>query len=88
MSEHEDITVTQAATGSTGIWAYTIYDHPSDYPEKFVLRAWLVENGVVSAYEPVGLADSLEDARALVPNGRRKIGRLRDDDPAIVESWI
>ncbi|QSM01283.1 hypothetical protein QDA08_gp89 [Microbacterium phage NoodlelyBoi] len=88
MTEHEDITVTEAATGHDGIWAYTIYDHPSDYPEKFVLRAWLIKDGMVTAYEPVGLADTLEDARALVPNGRRPIARLQDDDPCIVESWI
>jgi len=78
----------QPADESPRIWAYTIYERPSDYPEKFVLRAWFVKDGSVVAYEPVGLADSLEDARALVPNGRRRIGRMRDDDPVIVESWV
>lgn len=73
-------------TGS--IWAYTIYERPADYPDKFVLRAWLVEKGSVTAYDPVGLADTLEGARALVPLGRERIPRVSSDDPVIVESWL
>ncbi len=75
-------------TSADGIWAYTIYEHPADYPDKFVLRAWFVKGGEVTAYEPVGLADNLEDARALVPLGRERIPRTQVDDPVIVESWV
>lgn len=70
------------------IWCYTIYDHPADYPDQFVVRAWLVAGGVVIAYHPVGFADSLDDARALIPLGRERIDRSDEDDPVIVESWL
>ncbi|AWY06100.1 hypothetical protein SEA_FIREMAN_91 [Microbacterium phage Fireman] len=88
MSEPSDISLTEAATGGVGIWAYTIYDHPADYPDQFVIRAWFVENGAVTAYEPVALADTLEDARALIPQGRERVPRTQADDPVIVESWV
>lgn len=71
-----------------GIWAYTIYEHPDDYPEKFVVRAWFIEKGEVSAYEPVIIADNLQDARDRIPLGRTRILRTQQDDPKIVESWV
>ena len=47
-----------------------------------------VSEGVVVAYAPVGFADTLEDARYLIPLGRTRIDRSPEDDPVIVESWI
>jgi len=77
-----------ASTDALTIWCYTIYERPSDYPDQFVVRAWFVERGAVTAYEPVGLADTLDDARALIPVGRERIPRVQSDDPVIVESWL
>ena len=70
------------------IWAYTIYDHPVDYPEHFAVRAWMIEEGSVTAYELIGVADTLEDARALIPAGRHLVPRTAEDFPVIVESWV
>lgn len=78
----------QAVEKPVSIWCYTIYDHPADYPDQFVVRAWAVSEGVVIAYAPVGFADTLEDARYLIPQGRTRIDRTQQDDPVIVESWL
>ena len=63
---------------------YCVYDHPSDYPEKCVVRAWLGDRPTVITYE----ADTLEELRALKPDSMVTIPRMPDDDPVIVECWI
>jgi hypothetical protein len=68
---------------------YTIYDHPRDYPQGFVVREWAIIDG---ATDPVPrtawYADSLASARLLVPDGHANIGREPGDDPYIVETWV
>lgn len=71
---------------------WVIYDHPADYPDHFVVRAWRIETG----RDPLPghtahLADTLEEARELVPIQRLGLVRLErspDDDATIVETWI
>jgi hypothetical protein len=67
------------------IW--TIYDHPKDYPEHFVVRRWKIETGQAVAGE-CKLADTLEEARKLVPWQSTRLGRMANDDPVIVENWL
>lgn len=67
------------------IW--TIYHSPSDYPGKWVLRAFDVTADGHQAREECVVADSLEAVRAALPRGRVSIGRMRGDDPAIYECW-
>jgi hypothetical protein len=66
---------------------FTIYDHPLDHPDGFLVRRWVVTNG-----EPLPRewrkAATLEEARTLLPPGLHCLGRNPDDDPKIVESWI
>lgn len=66
------------------IW--TIYDHPKDAPDHFVVRVW---------YGPIAEPhcthhDSLEDARLSIHalGGCVPFRRDPSDDPVIVESWI
>lgn len=67
------------------IW--TIYDRPSDYPHHFVVRRWnIADPEMPSDFQ--ALADSLEDARALIPKGLVRINRNPGDDERIVESWL
>lgn len=71
---------------------WTIYDHPTDFPEHWVVRAWRVEAG----REPrpghtALLAETLEEARSLVPIERLRLHRMEPDphdDPTIAETWI
>jgi hypothetical protein len=67
---------------------YAIYDHPSDYPDHFVVRVWRITDGRLDPAEECWLAKTLEDARALIPSGLYCLGRWPEDDPVIVEVWI
>jgi len=67
---------------------YTIYDHPSDYPDHFVVRRHTIYPWRVSPDNGCQLAPTLEDARALLPAGLYNLGRVAEDDPVIVETWI
>lgn len=67
---------------------YTIYDHPRDYPDSWVVRRWqVVGAGPVDA-GVVALAPTLEEARQAVPPGLVCLERSQDDDLTIVETWI
>lgn len=63
---------------------YCVYDHPSDYPDKYVTRAWLGDQPTATTFE----ADTLDEMRALKPDSMVIIPRMTDDDPVIVECWI
>lgn len=71
---------------------YTIYDHPSDYPEHFVARRWsLVGNQDPARPDPgpvVAIGLTLDEVRGLLPRGLTCIGRDAGDDPVIVETWL
>lgn len=67
---------------------FTIYDHPKDYPDHFVARRHDVSAGKHVPGPLVAMAATLEEARAWLPPGLHCLGRDRDDDPVIVESWI
>lgn len=68
---------------------YTIYDHPRDAPEHWVVREWGIVRGSHPIPGTMWLADSLEDARKIVPP-EADICLTRDirDHPTIVETWI
>jgi hypothetical protein len=66
---------------------WTIYDHPRDYPDSFVLRRWTLDPGAQPDSEArTGAAP--DDLRALIPPGAYDPGRMARDDPVIVEVWI
>jgi len=69
---------------------WVIYRHPSDYPDKFVLRPQMVVRGIG---EPVKshqcwTADTLGQVRRFLPPGLTCLGRCPEDAPPIVETWI
>ncbi len=65
---------------------YAIYDHPDDYPDSFVVREWRVLPGEIQP-GPAQLANSLEEARGLIPAGKERLPDFPGDDPKIVEVW-
>lgn len=69
---------------------YTIYEHPKDYPTKFVVRRWMIVDGEQRevAENACQLADSLVEARTLIPPGYFLTTRAPEDDPVIVETWL
>jgi hypothetical protein len=68
---------------------WTVYDHPSDYPDGFVARRHeaYTDHSVVATADAV-FAPTLEAVRAKLPPGLHCITRSPGDDPVIVESWI
>jgi len=66
---------------------YTVYAHPSDYPEEFVVRRWSARTQQPDP-EPCFRAATLEGVRAQLPPDLTRLSRHPDDDPVIVETWI
>jgi hypothetical protein len=71
---------------------FTIYKNPSDYPGRYVLRRW--EWGLHTGgqpkpdQDPTYVGESLENARANVPEGLICVCRAPADDPVIIETWL
>lgn len=71
---------------SETILQYAIYDHPIDFPDSFVVREWKVSAEGVEA-GPAQLADTLDEAHALIPDGAHLLPDFQGDDPKIIEVW-
>jgi hypothetical protein len=72
-------------------WAvWTIYDHPSDFPEHFVARRWEIGPGEVRPTGSFIQASELEVLRTMLLTelGLTPIPRSPGDDPVIVETWM
>ncbi len=72
-----------------GLVMWTVFDHPSDYPDHFVVRAFLVTSDGVQPAINANTFPTLEDARRpLIMAGLACITRSPEDDPVIVETWL
>ena len=67
------------------IW--TVYDHPLDQPNHWVVRRWRIELGSKVPLNSKKF-DSLVEARDWIPAGLVRMPRMPSDDPVIVESWM
>lgn len=67
------------------LMAWAVYKDPSDYPGKFVVRRFI---GMNAKKEPEVVADTLDEARRVIPAGLICVPRLNGDDPVIYEVWI
>lgn len=68
---------------------WTVYDHPSDYPEHYVARQYTI--GIAGAHPTnrVMASESLDAIRVAMTNtGLVCITRSENDDPTIVEVWF
>ena len=65
---------------------WTIYENPSDYPGKWVVRKFTITPGKISS-GPAYICESLEDARAHVPDSFYNLGRQPGDSNSIWEVW-
>lgn len=77
-----------SAMQNNGLVVFTVYENPSDYPGKFVVRRWV---GMDPSPTPEYVEDSLEMARKRLlvdfPYLER-LDRSINDDPVILETWI
>ncbi|MET0701695.1 MAG: hypothetical protein ABWY93_18750 [Mycobacterium sp.] len=70
---------------------YTIYHRPTDWPGvQFIVRRAEITAGTVQHGAYMGTANTLDQARDLVPNANDLVcvPRRPDDDPVIVEVWL
>jgi hypothetical protein len=63
---------------------WTIFDHPLDHPDGFIIRLFDADQPTDQAYTAI----SLDVARTLVPHGTVVIARHDEDHPSVVECWI
>ena len=72
---------------------WTVYDHPTDYPDCFVARKFLITSGggawatneIVTA---TTLAAIRKAVQAVMPHVVDCFPRDESDDPKIVECWL
>lgn len=71
---------------------FTVYDHPRDLPDNWVVRRWCIVRGELAPVvdeDPWLLAATHEEiAEWGETHGLTNIGRNMSDDPAIVETWL
>jgi hypothetical protein len=72
------------AMKQTRIPLICIYDHPKDYPDKFIARLWDCDIPT----NIMATADTLEELRAKIPSTMVRMNRDAQDDPCVVEVWI
>jgi hypothetical protein len=73
---------------TTDLELWTVYDHPSDFPDHWVARRSVVGRGGATVTGAVIRAETLEGLRLLLPPGMACLTRQPDDDPTIVEVWL
>ena len=67
----------------------TVFRHPKDYPDKYVIREFILDkDGQLYARKECSLADTLEEARLLIPPGRACFSEPNTPELPAVESWI
>ena len=68
---------------------YVIYFDPKDFPGMYVVRRHRVARAsVLPEIQAFWIGESLDEARARVPEGSICIPRDKEDEPQIVESWV
>ena len=79
-----------AATGNPSFLSqWVLYDHPSDYPDTYIARRWVVAEGAYAPTEDIIQSDDLDSLRRLMEGmGLSRIARMPEDDPKIIEVWL
>lgn len=68
---------------------WTIFWRPLDMPDvEFCVRMWAARAGRVDPLEVTWTGDTLEGARASLPEDLVCFPRRVDDDAGIIESWM
>ena len=69
---------------------WTVYDHPSDFPDTYVAREFLVTAAGLQPTASTIQNDDLAVLRTtlLADFGLCQTARAADDDPKIIETWL
>lgn len=78
---------TAVQAGKLSIW--TVYDHPTDFPQEFVARQHLADKGGSQPTQNAFRTRRIETMRMILGHaGLVQMMRDPSDDPKIVESWL
>jgi hypothetical protein len=73
----------------TALAIWTVYDHPSDYPDRYVARCFEVDTDGTRPTGNILLSTSLDTIRtAMRDMGLICMARWADDDANIIETWM
>ena len=68
---------------------YTIYDHPKDFPNHYVIKRDFIGTLVERDQNYLFMHRNLDECRKQMTALRLScVGRSEEDDPVILESWI
>lgn len=85
-------TIKHGAQPAQILEGWTVFDHPSDFPNSFVARRWIAKSdGTVEQTDSVLICPNLDALRwALAANYPHlvPVPRMMRDDPKIVEVWL
>jgi hypothetical protein len=73
------------------LYLYTVYNHPSDYPDHVVVRRHVIlEKGISKPEADLFFkADTWQEVRTeMYDRGLVSLGRNHGDDPKILETYI
>lgn len=71
-----------------GLIIFTIYKQPKDYPNGWSVRRFTVDAEGAQPDLIPAYAETLEQARTMIPVGLVRMPRNKDDDPSVYESWV
>lgn len=72
-----------------GLPMWTVYDHPSDFPECYVARKFLAHaEGAVATDEIIVCEDLTAIREVLAVKGLTPLMRNEEDDARIIETWV
>jgi len=69
---------------SEGLSIWVIYDHPTDFPDRYVARRFQNDRPTAQFVEGA----TLDEVREKLPFGLAQFPRHPQDDPKIVETWF
>lgn len=67
---------------------WVVYDHPTDFPDKWVMRAFKVVGEKIQPTNMAWAFDTLNEIHTMIPEGCARVQRHVLDDPKIYEVWI
>lgn len=77
------------ATEAGHLIIWTVYDHPKDIPDSFVVRGHEIgRSGQDGVHFTCFAAPTLDKVRAVLPPGLVPMLRSPEDDASIVETWL
>jgi hypothetical protein len=67
---------------------YVVYDHPTDFPNHFVVRHWIIGAGSAKPTDRCVIGKTLDEVRTAIPAYYVRLERSPEDEPQILESWV